>query len=715
MALVDFGSTTPSLTVAPIKVANFANGTTPGVKLTATNMASIAVGQTYPLATWTGSGPVDGSAFDLRTHRITGTFSVSSNTLFVTVNSNTNAPISWNTGSGNWDTSTTNWVDSNLAATTFVDTFDAVLFGDAAGASGNPTVTLASTLSPLGVTMNTTGRNYTVSGAGSISGSGSLTLAPTNTGTFTLATANNSFTGGTTISGGTLVLGDATNTLSDTGAVTVDGASAILSLGSNSDTVGAVTLRNGASITGSGTLTGTSYALESGTISANLGGSATLAKTTAGTVTLAGNNSTATGATTISGGTLIATNANAFNTTGRVDISTAGGGGTLHLATDSSMAAFGIGGSSSNPGTIIVDRATAGPGITHVLGAGVMPNNIWTVQAGPNVTSGNAVVSIASLNLSAGVGVGGSAALNPTTASILIPGPVNIGTNNAAKTLELSGSSTGNEISGLISNGLNTVSVNKTGTSTWTLSGLSTTASNNYTGTTTVGQGTLALATTSPSLTGGLTFGASSGSTSTGTFDVSGVDTSATFAGPFLVQTNTSSSNILNISSGKTLNLNGNVTVGADLASAVASLATTGNGNLVVGTGGNNTFQVGGVTAGTLSGSTSVNLSSLASFTLNYGSTGTLRLGDANTGSNSPASSTLRLASSNTITVGNFRIGDGSGGNATHVLTLGNGTNTINATTTNIGSAAAGIRSSGSVIFDNSDGTGTLDLNGFGG
>ena len=89
------------------------------------------------------------------------------------------------------------------------------------------------------------------------------------------------YTGGTIINNGSLILGNSTNTLSDTGAVTVSGGA--LDLWVNSDTVGAVTLTSG-SIIGSGTLTGSSYALQGGSVAAALGTGAITVST--GTTTL---------------------------------------------------------------------------------------------------------------------------------------------------------------------------------------------------------------------------------------------------------------------------------------------------------------------------------------------------------------------------------------------------------------------------------------------
>ncbi|NDG73328.1 MAG: hypothetical protein EBY32_18890, partial [Proteobacteria bacterium] len=128
--------------------------------------------------------------------------------------------------------------------------------------------------------------------------SGSLTK--NGSGTLTL-NGNNPYSGGTTINAGTLVLGHATDTLANAGAVTVNGGT--LSLGSNNDTIGALTLTGG-SITGStGVLTASSYALQNGTVSAILAGSASINKTTSGALTLAGNN-TLSGGITLSAGQL---------------------------------------------------------------------------------------------------------------------------------------------------------------------------------------------------------------------------------------------------------------------------------------------------------------------------------------------------------------------------------------------------------------------------
>jgi len=97
----------------------------------------------------------------------------------------------------------------------------------------------------------------------------------------------------------------------DSSAVTVSGGT--FDINSRNETVGAVTLNSGSIIGTTGTLTGSSYATTSGTISAILGGAVTLTQSGAGTTTLSGAN-TYSGATTVSSGTLNVTSATALGT-----------------------------------------------------------------------------------------------------------------------------------------------------------------------------------------------------------------------------------------------------------------------------------------------------------------------------------------------------------------------------------------------------------------
>ena len=131
-----------------------------------------------------------------------------------------------------------------------------------------------------------------------ISGAYTLTVNGSGAGTTTLSGANSH--SGTAVQNGTLALSGSGTLGGGTPAVAVSGG--ILDLGTKTPTVGAVSVTGGTVQNGS--LTGSSYALQAGTINAAMNGSGvTLTKSTAGTATLSGNNGY-TGGTTISAGTL---------------------------------------------------------------------------------------------------------------------------------------------------------------------------------------------------------------------------------------------------------------------------------------------------------------------------------------------------------------------------------------------------------------------------
>ena len=152
------------------------------------------------------------------------------------------------------------------------------------------------------------GANYTL--GGTISGNGTFTKVGAGNITFS-ATGVYSYLGGTTVNAGALVYA-ASNHLVNTAPVTVNGGE--LRLTAFSDTVGAVKLTGGAITGTTGVLTATAYDLQAGIISANLAGAGAIAtKSTAGIVTLSGDN-TFTGKFILNAGTIYAGSDTAFGT-----------------------------------------------------------------------------------------------------------------------------------------------------------------------------------------------------------------------------------------------------------------------------------------------------------------------------------------------------------------------------------------------------------------
>jgi autotransporter-associated beta strand protein len=144
----------------------------------------------------------------------------------------------------NWNNGTNSSVYADGAFVTFND-----------NNSGNYAVTLNSTVRPGSVTINNALGSYTFSGTGSIVGTASLAKA--GTGTATLSTAN-TYTGGTMVSNGSLVLGNS-KALGFGGVVTGNPGSTTVTTGGTLDLGGQTVTQpitlNGGSLINSNTAT----------------------------------------------------------------------------------------------------------------------------------------------------------------------------------------------------------------------------------------------------------------------------------------------------------------------------------------------------------------------------------------------------------------------------------------------------------------------------
>jgi fibronectin-binding autotransporter adhesin len=231
-------------------------------------------------------------------------------------------------------------------------------YGTALTATLNATLTTGtvSTFDTNGLGMSWSG-NLTGGGGLNKAGAGTLTLSGTD-----------SYTGGTTISAGTLQLGSA-GALPTGQAVTINGGA--LDLNGNSASIGSLSGTSGTAILGAAALavgsdnSSTSYA---GTFS----GTGVFTKTGSGTLTLSGNSATFAGSTIVTGGGLalsgaklggsVATNSGAtLSGTGSIGGNyTQHSGATLIVqATPSSATSLTVGGAASLAGALSV-QATPG-------------------------------------------------------------------------------------------------------------------------------------------------------------------------------------------------------------------------------------------------------------------------------------------------------------------------------------------------------------------
>ena len=180
----------PSASTAPVQVnGNLVNNGTLNVTLAG---VGYAVGS-YPLIRYTGALTVGTLGTVTLPNGGAGTLvnNAGNSTIDVTV-STASTPLVWNGGSGNWDiNATANWA----GGLTYLEG-NAVLFDDTSSGTPPFTVTLPASVNPANVTVNNPTKDYAFAGPGVLSGEADLIKR--GAGTLTL-TNSNTYSGGTTL------------------------------------------------------------------------------------------------------------------------------------------------------------------------------------------------------------------------------------------------------------------------------------------------------------------------------------------------------------------------------------------------------------------------------------------------------------------------------------------------------------------------------------
>jgi CSLREA domain-containing protein len=324
---------------------------------------------------------------------------------------------------------------------------------------GSGTVTSSVAGTPT-LSVGNTGNNGTFSGVIQ-NGSGTLALTKAGAGTETLTGAN-TYSGTTTISAGTLQLGIA-NAIPNGSNVTVTGT---LDLNGLSDTIGALsgsgTVDN---LTAGGTPTLTvgnnnAGGTFSGVIKNNTG-TVSLTKAGTGTEILTGAN-TYSGTTTISAGTLQIGNGGTSGTLGNAGALTDNAALTFNR-TDTITVSNAISGSGSltqaGTGTLILGAADTYSGATTISAGTLQLGIASAIPNGSNVT----VTGTLDLN-----------GLSDTIGALSGSGTVDNVTAGGTPTLTVGNNNAGGTFSGVIQNTTGTVNLTKAGTATEILTGANT-------------------------------------------------------------------------------------------------------------------------------------------------------------------------------------------------------------------------------------------------
>lgn len=331
------------------------------------------------------------------------------------------------------------------------------------------------------ITLATNG--LTVQGTNDLTLSGVLTgdgaLRKTDAGTLRLTNAN-TYTGGTYLGGGALVVGD--NRALGTGTLTV-GGSAMLDAATSMTVANAISLGAGTTLTLNGT--------NSLTLAGVIEGSGGLVKNGTATVTLTKAN-TYTGETTINDGTLAIGVGGSLASTNTVNLTGAGAAFDISAASAQTIGALAgsagtsviLGGNTltlSGSGNTTYAGTIMGTGGLTITGAGIKSlTGTNTYSGGTNLSSGALIVSA---NGALGTGrltVSGSSTLDTAT-NVTLANAVSLGTG---ATLTLGGGT--DLILGGVIEGDGRLVKNGTGTTTLT-------KANTFAGGTTINAGTLAI------------------------------------------------------------------------------------------------------------------------------------------------------------------------------------------------------------------------------